>query len=287
VTKLCTKKGCNNVPFDNRLQCESCLAPDRGYKAKSRTKLKEAETANTTAAQKESEVRRWLTPGNMRIFEILLGLTGRGVVRIRTDGELMTMPESVRSNRGFHISPATFSINYCVSHVHGTALDVRRSRGRREGRCEIKTLSVLKVIGYAVMASIPSRRLWCFVVIEINPVYKGSSPPPYRLYFADYRGPRLCSNGAQCFLLPFLLSALNGEYKDFLTSLIGSDAQQRCAAPLPCDRLISSLPIRMTCDSSEEYPLRPARAILCSFRTGAALFFRAEPMPFITVNLKE
>jgi hypothetical protein len=133
VTKLCTKKGCNNVPSDNCLQCESCLARDRGYKAKSRTKLKEAETANTTAAQKESEVRRWLTPGNMRIFEILIGLTGRGVVRILTDGELMTMPESVRSNRGFHISRATFSINYCVSHVHGTALDLRPSRGRREG----------------------------------------------------------------------------------------------------------------------------------------------------------
>jgi hypothetical protein len=69
--------------------------------------LNDAETANATAAENESQVRRMSTPDHMRIFEELLGLCGRGVVRIPTDGELMNNPR-VRQfqQRAPHIPPA-------------------------------------------------------------------------------------------------------------------------------------------------------------------------------------
>jgi hypothetical protein len=62
------------------------------YKDKRRTKRKEAETANATAAENESQVRPISTPFNMGIFETLLGLSGHGVVLVPMAAEHINNP---------------------------------------------------------------------------------------------------------------------------------------------------------------------------------------------------
>jgi hypothetical protein len=137
--------GCKNVPSNNRQHCERCLARDKGYKDKRGTRLKEAETPNAIAAGNESQVRRWSTPFDMRIFKTLLGLFGHGVVRILTAAQLSNNPRVRQIQpraQNIKKSPPKCSINCCGSHMNGTTLGLARSLDRREGMAALKIVSV-------------------------------------------------------------------------------------------------------------------------------------------------
>jgi hypothetical protein len=59
--------------------------------------------------------------------------------------------------------------------MNGTTLKLARSLERSEGLAELNIVLLLKEIGYAVMASVSSERLWGFVVTEIYPPYNVSA----------------------------------------------------------------------------------------------------------------